>query len=585
MPSISKLESTHQLPLGGSVLNIKDRAIGVEEGLLAEIVVWRLAPRGGRKQDESAPTKTWIIGTYEFMHSTARMMGIVQRLRGAGYEVVDRRIADTATIQAIYEIQEQSSIVDETWRNTDVNKFLNDIVAQAIANKVSDIHIEKRQFTSRIRWRRNGKMDIFKNEIGSSFITRLCQATYNVEAGEEGKQISFRDSEPQAAVVPRNIDGEDINLRFQSIPAFPRGFDVVLRILPVGREDDTTYQDLADLGYSPDQKTMLQEIVARPIGVLVVSGVTGSGKSTTLRSLVLWINDIRHGTAKIYTIEDPPEYRIAVATQIPVRQRTADELAAAKGPSPFEEPLKAVMRGDPDVIMIGEIRDNQTADGMKKATQSGHQVLTTVHAPSAISTVSRLRDLGLDAATMGAQDFLTGLVYQRLIPTLCPDCAQPFLETVQKSSASTEALALSRRLQKVLGEAGMEAVRVQGRGCNTCRQTGIIGRTVCAEIIQPDLRMLRYFTSGAMIDAYEYWRSLSDGDPLSDRMRGKTVLEHAIWKISRGLVSPYDVEEMIDQVDQADKLLNEMKAAARERQAATQAAPPAAKAAPWAAGG
>jgi type II secretory ATPase GspE/PulE/Tfp pilus assembly ATPase PilB-like protein len=557
------LESVNLLPRSGRVIEPSDKSLGLEPDTRRQLAIW-LLPHPGRGADTSKG-KVWIVGVPDFMNDPKRYLSLVNRLRSTKYEVEKSFTANEGLIQAIYERQVGEKRNDERWRNTDVNSYLNDIVTQALLEKVSDIHIERREGISNIRWRRHGHMEHFVKEIGTDFVSRLCRAVYDVEAEEEGKETSFREDRLQKATVSLRINGDEIKLRFQSLRAYPGGYDVVLRVLRVGKEDETSYTELEELGYSPDQVKMLQEIVAHPIGALVVSGVTGSGKSTTLKNLVMWIIETRKERCKVYTIEDPPEYRIAGATQMPVGE--ADETAAVHI-SPFIAPLKAAMRGDPDVIMIGEIRDEDTADGMQKATQSGHQVLTTVHAPSAMGSVDRLINLGIDRHTMGSQNFITGLVYQRLLPRLCPNCSVPFTDSLESGAAPAAVIELGRRMETVLrpamGDNYLEPIRVQGTGCSTCRDTGIVDRTVCAEIVIPDLRMLRLFGAGRMIDAYEYWRSKSDNSPISDRMEGKTALEHAIYKMANGLVSPYDVESMIGRVDSANKELQEMIEAAEE---------------------
>ena len=216
------------------------------------------------------------------------------------------------------------------------------------------------------------------------------------------------------------------------------------------------------------------------------------------------------------------------------------------------------MRGDPDILMIGEIRDHFTGDGLKKATQSGHQVMTTVHASSALGTVERLADFGITPSVMGSPEFINGLIYQKLMPLLCQNCALSFSEVVSSSHAVTADLELASRLESV---ANLEQDQIKIRnpkGCEKCKEMGVVGRTVCAEVISPDFTMLRLFRQQASIEAKAYWRSLSDMDPNSDNMTGKPVLEHALHKMRKGLVSPHDVEDLLGPVDGAKRALEEM---------------------------
>ena len=389
-------------------------------------------------------------------------------------------------------------------------------------------------------------------EIPTKFCRDLCTVIYNVLA--ENKDVSFMPSEYQSAAVNTRIQSQEVKLRYQSLPAYPDGFDVVLRVLPLSDEDEGT-PDLSLLGYSPSQVQDMMKIVAKPVGALIIAGTTGSGKSTTLKNLLMLVNESRGYRCKIYTIEDPPEYRIPRVSQIPVVRRRNEDYSKK---SPFEDPLVATMRGDPDILMIGEIRDMFTGDGMKKATQSGHQVLTTLHASSALGCTERLADFGITPSVMGSPEFINGLVYQKLLPLICPACSISFSERINSSSATASEIALADRLRRVVAMDEHD-VRIRNpKGCEKCKGLGVVGRTVCAEVIAPDFTMLRHFRQSASIEAKIYWRSLSDRDPKSDNMTGNPAIEHALLKMRRGLVSPYDIEDQLGPVDSAEKELEEM---------------------------
>lgn len=499
----------------------------------------------------------WLIYTDELRRDVKLLFNLRSRLRE--YTIAAEHIADMGQITKIYDRHEQENVSNQRQerRGTDVNAYLDELLEYSIDNDVSDIHIERRRMDSRVRMRMLGHLQTYQAEVSTEFISRMCRAIYDVEAEEEGKDTNFREDKPQPASIARTIKNQQYKLRFQSLPAYPDGFDVVLRVLKVGAEGDMKYTTLEELGYSPDQVLLIQEIVRKPIGTLIVAGVTGSGKSTTLKTLIMWINATREYRCKIYSIEDPPEYRIPGITQMPVRQPDDSE-DVSKQVSPFHAPLKAAMRGDPDVIMIGEVRDDITCDGVKKATQSGHQVLTTIHASSSFGIFDRLRDFGLDANTLGSDDFISGVIYQRLAPKLCPNCCIPFMEVASLGTATAELISLGRRLETILGMDSVAAARLQGAGCGTCRNLGVVGRTVCAEVVRLDRPMLRMIRRGEMSDAAQRWRQKSDQDPLSDNMDGKKALEHALAKVAQGLISPVDVELLFGPVDSALREFKEM---------------------------
>lgn len=500
------------------------------------------APSSLQSKYEDAGTKVWILMTQEYQRTQMlEFFEIRKRLTKNKVTVVGQVIATAPVINSLYENATVSSEQKELQKG-DLHEYYEEMIVFALREHISDIHIEKRSSRSIIRMRKHGQLIEYK-EPSNVFADRLCRAIYNVLA--ENQDVSFRDDVYQAASVNTAVKGEEVKLRYQSLPVYPGGFDVVLRVLPLG-SDEETIQPLESLGYSPNQVKLLLDIASRPVGALVIAGTTGSGKSTTLKNLLMYVNHARQYRAKIFTIEDPPEYKIPRVSQIPVVRREADD----PNISPFLAPLKATMRGDPDLLMIGEVRDGFTGDGLKKATQSGHQVMTTVHATSALGIVERLADFGITPSVMGSPEFLNGLIYQKLLPLVCPHCSVDFSTHVQSSTATKADIELARRLEHV-ADMSRHVIRTRGKGCQHCRNMGIVGRTVCAEIIAPDYEMFDHFRDENAILAKYHWRSLSDRDLDSDNMTGKTVLEHALFKMRQGLVCPHDIEEVMGPVDSA----------------------------------
>ncbi len=543
-PRFSTLESVSKLPPTSRVLDPSTQSLGLRADFSDNMAI--LLESGSLSNSSAGRVLLVVRSGFE---KTAAFLSSKQKIEGAHYTITTILLAEQGQIKAIYDRQDETQEGEEAWRNTPINEYINKLVTRAIDNDVSDIHFEVRARTSSIRWRRNGMMQVCEPEISTRFMRSLCYALYTVEAEEEGKSSNFREDRDMAATISRMIGGHEVKLRFQSTPVYPGGFDAVLRVLMVGANDERPVE-LSELGYSPDQVEALRRIVSRPLGALVLAGVTGSGKSTTLKNLVMWLNEKRGYKSKFFTIEDPPEFRIPRVSQIAVRQPEVDEAGSSENSaSPYLAPIRAIMRMDPDVIMLGEIRDNFTADAMKKLTQTGHQVFTTIHTVSALAITGRLEDLGINTYTLASTDFLTGMVYQRLIQVLCPHCSLSFVERLQSSSAQASDLELAKRIETVIGQDGLRNVRIEGPGCSHCGNTGISGRTVCAEIISPDFTMLRLFRENKAVEAKEYWRSQSDGDPLSTNMRGKTALEHGVSKLAQGLVSPYMVELILGSVD------------------------------------
>lgn len=485
----------------------------------------------------------WFVAT-EKAFGTVQYFNIVQSLEKKGYKISKKDRIDEALLQGLYEkISDKAKDDNPLEEDTKYIAYAEQMIADSLKEKVSDIHVEKRKRSASIRMRKHGELYEYRN-VAPSYALKLCTVMYNVLA--ENKDIVFSERDYQSAAVNRIIDEQEVKLRYQALPVYPDGFDVVLRVLPIG-SDDEGFTPLDKLGYSGSQIKTLLNIVSKPVGALVIAGTTGSGKSTTLKNLVMFINAASGYRKKIFTVEDPPEYKIPRVSQIPVVRLKGVDYTKK---SPFEDPLVATMRGDPDIIMIGEVRDKFTGDGLKKAAQSGHQVLTTVHAASALGIADRFADFGLQPSVLGSPDLLSGLCYQRLVPEICPHCAVLFKELLSSAGAANESLEIAKRIN-VIAEFDKYKIKVKGPGCSKCKKSGIIGRTVCSEIISPDFELLDYFRREDPAGALKYWRGLSDDDLMSDNMTGKTALEHAISKMLRGVLSPYDVENAFGPIDNA----------------------------------
>lgn len=503
----------------------------------------------GTDHKSTKATHVWLLssisyGAYQLQH-------VRSAIRSRGAEVEHSVKVAPELLEAIHDRTEDDLQTSEH-RDNDLVRYYERLVTTSINEGISDIHLEIRPATTFIRMRRHGVLTVHA-QVSNEYGMRLATVIHNVLADK--KAVTFRAGEPQAASVDTILANTAVKIRYQSMPAYPGdGLDVVMRVLPIGA-DDEEYDSLEKLGYAKEHVDMLLESSSQPVGALVIAGTTGSGKSTTLKNLLMYINEHREYRCKIYTVEDPPEYKIPRVTQVPVQRDLSDSKDEL---SPFYKPLTAAMRADPDILMIGEVRDNYTADGMKKATQSGHQVLTTIHASSAIAIVPRLLDLGLTPNILGSPEFISALVYQKLLQVLCQHCAVPLVDAVRDETDPDGPLhKLFDRLKNAYGINdldGFSSLRlrggtIDGQKCKSCGGLGVTGRTVCAEIIQPDFQMLEMFRNLKDIEVTAYWRSLSDQNPLSTNMRGKTALDHALLKVWAGQVSVMDLEELLGRCD------------------------------------
>lgn len=490
----------------------------------------------------------WLL-VKEGFEGDLHFNALKNRVKKEGHTIERIAKIDVGLMKVLYESSSKHGAEDNS--NNELIMYFTKMIEDALTEKVSDIHIEKRASKSNIRMRKHGEL-LEYGETSAQYAQNLCSVIYNVLA--ENQDVQFMEDEYQAAAVDYIVKNTEVKLRYQSLPVYPGGFDVVLRVLPIG-SDDESFVDLSDLGYAPTQVKTLIDIISKPVGGLIIAGTTGSGKSTTLKNLLMFSNAAHGYRSKIYTIEDPPEYKIPKVSQIPVVRRKNEDYTKK---SPFEDPLIATMRADPDILMIGEIRDKFTGDGLKKATQSGHQVMTTVHAASALGIIERLSDFGITPSVMGSPEFLTGLVYQKLMPTLCQECSVSLDEAVESANVSKELTELSQRVKEVTESRHIIKIRKEG-GCPHCNNLGVVGRQVCAEIIAPDFQLLHHFREQDAIGAYAYWRTLSDNDMDSNNMIGKTALEHALVKMRKGLISPIDIEVGFGPVNGAKKMLEQIR--------------------------
>jgi type II secretory ATPase GspE/PulE/Tfp pilus assembly ATPase PilB-like protein len=290
-------------------------------------------------------------------------------------------------------------------------------------------------------------------------------------------------------------------------------------------------------------------MINKPVGVIIVAGETGSGKSTTLANAIRGVirDNSRNGVPEIsvYTLEEPVETLIPGADQVPV-----------SGKGAMAKAMRNVLRLDPDVIMVGEVRDQETAELMATAVQSGHKVLTTVHTSSALEVPGRLigQQLRLPLDLIASPNFIAGLIFQRLLPVLCEHCKRPLQATDLAHSGNLRDRELHERLKRV-GAHKDNTLFTRGAGCPRCDNTGYKGRTVCAEVVLPDNTMLKHWAHGNLFDAIEYWRSIRESNNNPHSSQGRTALEHALSKMMAGKICPHDVEHGFGNLDADAQLL------------------------------
>lgn len=443
-------------------------------------------------------------------------------------------------LSIIYDNQNTGLSAEEQKRTaTKIQLDFDELLMAALEEKVSDIHIEVRRNKAMVRFRKHGDLYDYQ-EWSVTHARTMAGVIYQVIADE--KDTSFDESRPQDALIDRTL-GDDIQLRVRlvTIPGYPSGFDMIMRVLRMGQNGER--QSLDELGYEKVQLTAIRRAVSKPVGAVIMAGTTGSGKSTSLNSMLAEKIMQYGGTLKVITVEDPPEYVLEGATQVPVVRSRSKAKASSAEENPFASVVRAAMRSDPDILSVGEVRDEDSAELLIHAVQSGHQVFTTVHASSAIDIISRLRSNGIPDDVLGGQNFISALMYQSLVPILCPHCSAD-IEKFKSIITSEQDHDCLERIYKYVKPSLIDRLRFENpSGCIHC-YGGRIGRSVASEVILPDPYMLGCFRNKQDTDAFMHYR----------RRGGKIALEHGILKALRGQVDIRMVEAKLDQLTALEEI-------------------------------
>ncbi|WP_095985881.1 GspE/PulE family protein [Cystobacter fuscus] len=374
------------------------------------------------------------------------------------------------------------------------------LLRYAFDNRASDIHIEPKRTTSLVRLRIDG----------------VLHPVYTLPAGvhppivSRVKMLSRMDisekRKPQDGRIKTEKDGREVELRVSCLPtAF--GEKVVIRVF----DPETLVQDIAQLGFDQQEKSVFESWIGQPHGIILVTGPTGSGKTTTLYSA---LKAVAGPDVNVTTIEDPIEMVWDGFNQVQVQPKVGLDFANA---------LRSILRQDPDVIMVGEIRDEETAENAVQAALTGHLVLSTLHTNDAIGSVARLKDLGVPPFLLAQS--LIGMMAQRLLRRVCPHCAQ-------QTSLTQDELAMLGTPIPLLPN-GVRIVK--GVGCVRCRGTGYWGRTGAFEIVNMNNELREFISRGAnptqILDA-------------ARRAGTRTLREAAVRKLAMGLTSFDEVVRM-----------------------------------------
>ncbi len=373
---------------------------------------------------------------------------------------------DELTMSLDVDDEEDLSSVKEIVEDAPIVKFVNLLITQAIQDRASDIHIEPTERDLRVRFRIDGVLhEIMKSPktIQAGVISRL-KIMSDINIAE--RRI------PQDGRLSVNAQGKKIDLRVATLPTV-WGEKIVMRIL----DNSTAMMRLTDLGFSDNNYTRFEKSFVKPYGMILVTGPTGSGKSTTLYAT---LNIVSTPEKNVITVEDPVEYRIPGINQVQVNVKAGLTFAAA---------LRSILRSDPDVVLIGEIRDHETAQIAIEASLTGHMVLSTLHTNDSPSAVSRLIEMGIEPFLVGSA--LDAVLAQRLARRLCPKCKEAYTPTAE---------ALEKARFPMLPDGELPTL-YRAVGCSACSKTGYKGRLALHEVMSVSEEIERMAVERASAEA------------------------------------------------------------------------------------
>jgi general secretion pathway protein E len=398
-----------------------------------------------------------------------------------------------------HELEEPTDLLDAD-DEAPIIRLVNSLLFRAVKERASDIHINPEEKDISVRYRIDG---VLREVIRAP---KRYQASIASRIKIMGGLNIAEKRLPQDGRIRIKLAGKDVDIRLSTVPT-ANGERIVMRLL----DKSNVILDLAEIGFEPWQLKIMDALVTRAHGIVLVTGPTGSGKTTTLYAALSKINS---PDLNILTIEDPVEIPLKGIGQVQVNPKI--ELTFAGG-------LRAFLRQDPDVIMVGEIRDLETAEIAIQASLTGHLVLSTVHTNDAAGAITRLVDMGVQPFLVASS--LVGVLAQRLVRVLCPECRTPY----QPTREEREQVGLS---DEILAQAGNPSVIYKATGCLACQRTGYLGRTGIYELmlVDDDIRALVLKNT----DSSTIKKAAVDRGML-------TLMQHGAYKVALGITTAAEI--------------------------------------------
>ncbi|MDR3424639.1 MAG: ATPase, T2SS/T4P/T4SS family [Alphaproteobacteria bacterium] len=537
-----KLEDERTLPLlfSGDVLTALDGPLKI--------------PDEARNLCALFETGLWLVSA-SHRHSPL-VTSVAQAAKRQGFKVDEPRYVTPNIIIQAYLYSDRKSNSSRFDENAARRRIVATFEA-AVQAGANDIHIESVNGRAIVQFRIDGalrRQDAWTQREGDQFLA----AVYSHSIGQSGATASF--GEPQAAMLTSDARGKDVinlpkgvtSVRCQWVPLSNGGayLDMRLSYDPAHLwGENFNMADVDSLGFSQEQLKVVQSLRNAPGGMRIFSGPVNQGKTTTLRVVLNRRMAETEMRLNCLLIEDPPEGGIIGARQIGVSASVKDE----QREKTFVEIMRCTLRLDPDIIMLGEVRDKQTAEFAFHLALTGRQVYTTGHVYSALATPKRLRDIGIEPYIVYDYHLLRGMACQRLLRSMCPHCRLPLKEACEEYGPAIRELAQrvraglaimdARRNKANIGKSVMECLKepdlsnvffANPEGCPKCYK-GRAGRTVCAEIIETDFKLMELLADNREQEAEDYWLSPAG-------LNGINMLQRGLEKVRVGEVSPDDAE-------------------------------------------
>ena len=408
---------------------------------------------------------------------------------------IDDIINDMADVEVVQDQQEESDDLEKMAGQSPIIKFVNYLISNAVREGASDIHIEPKDKYMRTRYRIDGVLFEMKQSPLKMHPAVVSRIKIMADLDISERRL------PQDGKIKVSVAGRAIDLRISTLPT-NHGEKVVIRVL----DSESITRGLEQLGMEHDVMKGFGEQVAMPHGILLVTGPTGSGKSTTLYSA---LSQMDGDKLNISTVEDPVEYELGFCNQVQINEKIGLEFATS---------LRSLLRQDPDVIMIGEIRDNETARIAVQAALTGHLVLSTLHTNDAACSITRLVDIGIEPYLIAAS--LNGVLAQRLVRKICPECKEIYQ--------------VSEHVARYVEKEGVEPGQIyHGAGCDSCRGSGYLGRVGIYELLIIDEQFRDMINKDTSVNNMR--RSFHE----SDR---RSLFDDGILKVKQGLTT---IEEVL----------------------------------------